>query len=120
MLPSSQFKLGSVYAAKVSLSAERLGAGTEDEEEHTVLRKEGLHGHPAGGGPPKPLCRNFGQVPKLTGDWVDHPEPTYQGMYSQVTNLQMLSYLSMFACRCMRPQGTKSCFQLSGYWPALS
>ena len=77
-------------------------AGTEDEEEHTVLRKEGVHGHPLGGGPPKPLCRNFGQLPKLTGDWVDHPEPTYQGMYSQVTIPPVLLHLSMFACRCMR------------------
>ena len=73
-----------------------------------MLRKDGLHGHPAGGGPPKPLCRNFGQLPKLTGDWVDHPEPTYQGMYSQVTNLQMLMHLPMCACRCMRPRGTQA------------
>ena len=85
----------------------RLSAGTEDEEEHTVLRKDGLHGHPVGGGAPKPLCRNFGQLPKLTGEWVDHTEPTYQGMYSQVTILRMLSQLSMLACRCMRPQDTE-------------
>lgn len=87
----------------MSLSAERLEAGTEDEDEHTVLRKEGVHGHPSGGGPPKPLCRNFGQLPKLTGDWVDHPVPTYQGMYSQVVILQMLSHPSLFACRSLRP-----------------
>ena len=73
-----------------------------------MLRKDGLHGHPVGGGPPKPLCRNFGQLPKLTGDWVDHPEPNYQGMYSQVTTLQMLSHLSIFTCRCMRSRGTKA------------
>ena len=49
-----------------------------------MLRKEGMHGHSFGGEPPKPLCRDFGQLPKLTGDWVDHPDPTFQGMYSQV------------------------------------
>ncbi len=33
---------------------------------------------PPGGGPPKPLCRNYGQLPKFTGNWVDHPDPEYR------------------------------------------
>ena len=71
-----------------------LEAGTEDGEEYTMLRSEGMRGHSHGGGSPKPLCRNLGQLPKLTGDWVDHPEPTYQGMYSQVNIAYLLSRLS--------------------------
>ena len=49
-----------------------------------MLRKGGPHEHKAAAGPPKPLCKNFGQLPKLTGDWVDHSDPSYMGLYSQV------------------------------------
>lgn len=82
-----------------------------------MLRKEGLHGHSVGGGPPKPLCRNFGQLPKLTGNWVDHPEPTYQGMYSQVPIPQMLLYPTTSAFRHVCPVNIlKECFKLSRHW----
>ena len=59
-------------------------SGGAEEDEHGVLRKGGPHAHKVTVGPPKPLCKNFGQLPKLTGDWVDHPDPSYVGLYSQV------------------------------------
>ena len=65
-----------------------------------MLRNEGMHGHPVGGDSPKPLCRNFGQLAKLTGDWVDHPEPTYQGMYSQVNIAHLLLHPSYTCVQC--------------------
>jgi hypothetical protein len=31
----------------------------------------------------KPTCRNFGQLPQFQGEWVDHPDPAYSGLYMQ-------------------------------------
>ena len=56
----------------------------EIEGEHRAGHKAGAHHSKPGGGPAKPLCKNFGQLPKLTGEWVDHPDPLYRGIYSQV------------------------------------
>ena len=56
----------------------------EAEGEHGAAHRAGAHHHKPGGRPAKPLCKNFGQLPRLTGEWVDHPDPQYRGMYSQV------------------------------------
>ena len=29
------------------------------------------------------MCQNFGQLPQFTGEWVDHPDPAYAGLYKQ-------------------------------------
>ncbi|CAL5228102.1 g11175 [Coccomyxa viridis] len=66
--------------------AEVLTAGEgegEFEGEHRAGHRAGAHHSKPGGGPAKPLCKNFGQLPKLTGEWVDHPDPQYRGIYSQ-------------------------------------
>ena len=60
------------------------GEGGVEGEPGAVHKAGGAHQHKPGGGPPKPLCKNFGQLPKLTGEWVDHPDPQYRGIYSQV------------------------------------
>ena len=85
-----------------------------------MVRKEGMHGHSTGVGSPKPLCRDFGQLPKLTGDWIDHPDPTYQGMYSQVNTARMLSHLSSTHIQCLNvvvcTKVLMDCLSLSRYW----
>lgn len=58
--------------------------GDEADVEHGAAHRAGPHQHKPGGGLAKPLCKNFGQLPKLTGEWVDHPDPQYRGIYSQV------------------------------------
>lgn len=68
-----------------------IGSGADDEVEYTPLKKAGAHAHKGAAGGPKAVCKNFGQLPKLTGDWVDHPEPSYKGLYTQACN-SSLSY----------------------------
>lgn len=31
----------------------------------------------------KPLCHNYGQLPQFQGEWVDHPDAAYSGLYTQ-------------------------------------
>ena len=69
---------------KVSAGDCLLSGEGEFEGEHRAGHRAGAHHSKPGGGPAKPLCKNFGQLPKLTGEWVDHPDPQYRGIYSQV------------------------------------
>ncbi|CAL8469667.1 g9208 [Coccomyxa elongata] len=71
-----------VGAAAAGVTVEELGASVGRNRSRQSV----------GGGPPKPLCRNYGQLPKFTGDWVDHPDADYRGIYNQASECPAWAY----------------------------
>ena len=54
-----------------------------------------------GGGPPKPLCRNYGQLPKFTGNWVDHVDPEYRhSLFSLLLSNRQTASLPLLSSQC--------------------